>query len=465
MLNSNIVKLFELLQRDKMTLEEITKALNLKERTVYQYINILNNYLEDDNLNKINKVGKTFFIDTMDLEIKNQFLEKYSSLTPEERRDYLCAKILLKDSLDLNIEKDILDISKSTLSTDLKIISNFLKENNLSVLIDYPFMGVNGEEKYIQKILFEKLTKLSFEESNLKKVLNNFLTFVFSNINLNKLFFVYSKLFEKYDIYPSNYIFVVFMVLKGINNHRYSLEVFKEELSTIDFCDYIEFKNEVLEFLENNLHEDFKQIEGEFIALSLYNTLMGFHKQREIEKFEEFLKNVHMEIFKSGDFLSQNIIQFLRTKIMTGLFKVNLNIVENLNFTLPVKKTKLNLLSKISQICEKIYGHLHQEDLLDISGIIYPDYLKYLKSKVEKKKIAIVFKYQSGYFLKRIENTLRTDYKIEDISVVPWVYFLSHKNHNFDIIISDVSIITGRKSILIDIFNIEGSLEALLEKV
>lgn len=123
MWNKNKVDLMKLLIKNEITsIEEMSKALNLKKRTIYFYIKEINDLLKKYKLNIIKNKWNEGFTFEGDFESIEKLIEKeFYLFSHEERLGYICFDVVVNNAKKTMQEyADIFGVSKNTIFLDVQ---------------------------------------------------------------------------------------------------------------------------------------------------------------------------------------------------------------------------------------------------------------------------------------------------------------------------------------------------------
>ncbi|MCX3065903.1 hypothetical protein OQE61_00150 [Cetobacterium somerae] len=176
-MHSTMINILKILHQTKITKENLAHNLDIKEGTLLKSINAINTFLRDLKLEEI-RIEKGI----VKLEIKKtewcEIFEKINTLTFEEKVDYLYIKLVYYGFINLEKEREYLDISRSSINRCFLIIKKLLETNGSKITYN------NGKGTELIELTNDsiivfalKTTKLILEEDILtpvqKKLLNN----------------------------------------------------------------------------------------------------------------------------------------------------------------------------------------------------------------------------------------------------------------------------------------------------
>lgn len=121
------VKILKILYQTKITKENLAYNLNLKENTVAKSILEINDFLERLGFSKIYIQNRDLKLDLTKVQWCQVF-QKLDSLTFDEKVDYLYVKLIYFKSINLEKEKNILGISRSSIDRCFFFCKNFVRK-------------------------------------------------------------------------------------------------------------------------------------------------------------------------------------------------------------------------------------------------------------------------------------------------------------------------------------------------
>lgn len=113
-INTTNINILTLLSQEKFSLEELSLYLNLEKKSIYKNINSINSFLKDENLPLIEVKNSIYSIDLSKSQWANLFTRK-DFITTDEIIDYLYLKFIHNGFINLEVEKELLNISRSSI--------------------------------------------------------------------------------------------------------------------------------------------------------------------------------------------------------------------------------------------------------------------------------------------------------------------------------------------------------------
>lgn len=387
--------ILKLLFQSNLSSEEILKYININNLTLNTNIKNINEKLKSLNLPKISLENGEYSLFLSKRE-KEKFYNSCTDYSQNQRWNYLILKLLLEKELNLDKEKDLLNVSRATIQRDLKKIKNILEEYNIQVnsILWKGIYLLQKDNKNIYKLVFEIFVKFYYEIDNLPKVLKNY---------LKKLFIIDYKVLEK----------KIYIIFTKFNLHLNELAL--KTFLALDLCFfifpdfYLESVLEELETIKNN--KNFLKIKEEllkediffpnylnYIALGIYNLIYKQYTNKEKYKsIFQYLEKVFT--FKLSETAKYNIYLCLHY----GVFKYKNNIYTVTEYT----SSKIN--SKLLKLIYSFLNHFRIDllygDVLSLLNLIK----KSLKEEEKKnlKKILILKNNFNQHNMENIRNYLK----------------------------------------------------------
>lgn len=196
-MHSTAINILKMLHQTKIKKENLAYNLEIKEGALLKNINLINNFLRDLKLNEI-IIEKGVVKLKLEKREWSKVFEKVDTLTFEEKVDYLCIKIIYYGFINLEKEREKLQISRSSITRCFLSVKELLENRGSKIVYN------NGKGSEIidlskkNRVLFsQKLTKLILEEEILtplqKELLNDIKGFSIK-LRITKLVSIYNCL-------------------------------------------------------------------------------------------------------------------------------------------------------------------------------------------------------------------------------------------------------------------------------
>lgn len=357
-MNTTAANVLKILSQTEMSIEDMQLYLNIEKNAILKTISQVNDFLETINLPKIEKKEDILYL-TLTQNQWEKLFNSFNVLTVEERVDYLYIKFIANGFLNLEKEKELLDLSRSTILRCFQSVKDeFLKNGTC-----YEYLYGKGllitKLSYLDKNNFHrKLMKLFIEEDILVPPLKSLLKDL-------KKFDTKTRLSQIYPILKFSNISVNYFLLSFIYSLEICSELFEESL----------FKNEShlqtkefnhIKSLINKYGRDFNPKYKNELALFLTTLILEYYlidKDNKVKTLK-FL-NILKEEFKISN-LNSELKDMLFHDIYLALFKFENNILDFKN-TYFNKNEKI-LLDKLDLILKK---HSYEFFLGDKYSIVF----------------------------------------------------------------------------------------------
>lgn len=187
--NSRIFKIINFLKENNTTsIKEISLKLNFSERAIRYDIDNINYLLRNFNCNEIMKgqKGKISFKYDKRIEEVLLNLQDMRMVSYKERYNYLYFVFLFKGTLNLSELSRELDVSRVTISKDLKNIYNELEDKGFDI---YNNTLLNTDEALVRNELISKLYIYFIEITKVipKTLLERYLLKIVQNIDVSNI--------------------------------------------------------------------------------------------------------------------------------------------------------------------------------------------------------------------------------------------------------------------------------------
>lgn len=206
MLNERCVQIVLNLANNKNSIKisEIAEEYNVSNRTVRYDLDSIDQYLEENNLHKIERKPNVGIILTANAEEKRKLVQKLKTineynyvLSPDERKNLILSELIQQSGyITINQLADEIMVSRGTLIRDLSNVRQWLEENALELKsVSKHGIRIAGDEKNLRQATMDLLR----ETIDINKVLD------FIEFPKNKIINVYmghqlEKFFNGIDI-------------------------------------------------------------------------------------------------------------------------------------------------------------------------------------------------------------------------------------------------------------------------
>ncbi len=421
-INTTNINILTLFSQGNFSLEELSLYLNLEKKSIYKNINSINSFLKDENLPLINLNGITYSLKLSKSQWKNLFRRK-DFITSDEITDYLYLKFIHNGFINLESEKERLNISRSSIIRYFNDIKKILKMNGSQ----YEYLVGKGlkltllseiDKNIFSKKLMKFFIKCDFslnhsvfikdliKDYNIDNLLNNLYS-IFKTLNLPTINFTISflcslniciKVFGGFN-FKKDYDYSIFYDIETFI--KSTLNDYNIEYQQQIFYFIISLKRDEITFEPKTLEKAFKIIEEIKLKLHLTN-LDSF-----LEKM--LLKKICFSIFKY-----ENHIFKVKSIQTDDKEKILLNILDTI-----LKKYDLNLFfydkNSIIQIITKIIIE-HNTTLLKNILLLFNEVIilddKYLKDTLHNHNNKFNFHIEPTFFYKLNPNNYEEKYDL-----------------------------------------------------
>ena len=425
---ANILKIFS---QTEISIEDMHVYLNVEKNSILKTISQINDFLDHLNLPKISKNEDIFSLNLTKEQWKTLF-SNFNILTTEERIDYLYIKFIAHGFLNLEKEKDILDLSRSTILRCFQSVKDEFTKNGTK----YEYLHGKGllitELSLKDKQSFhKKVMKLFIEEDILVPPLKSLLLDI-------KKFDTKTRLSQIYPILKFSNISINFFLFSFIHALEVCSEFFEESLYRND--DYIntkEFKN--IKSLILKYGKDFSPKYKEDLVFFLTTLLLDYHslEKENKEKSLSILDTLKKE-FKITD-LNKDLNGLLFHSIYLGVFKFENKIIDfkNTHFD----ENEKIILEKLNQVLKQYSCDIFLGDKFSIIFVLKRALIEVNFSKI--KNVLLLFNEVNANHYQLFKNNLtkfvpHINFQLE-ASIFCKKDILTNYN-NYDLIISDEKI-------------------------
>lgn len=393
MINKRNLYIIEYLIKNngEASIKELSKNINLSERAIRYDIDNINIYLEEQSFPLIQKENKgKLYLENTD-NFKFYFYENYKQyfILPEERCTYLLLQILFCNFINLSKIAEYLDISRSTIKSDLKYVKEILEQNDLDLKLKHKLgLSLSGEEENIRKLMLKVLIKYSDKYQIFKKNKNNFLEDGFilkeidkfiNHIDLEpiKTFVNYKqKLMNKIISDEAYNIITIYILISLIRiKENQDLSTIKNENFLVNTEEYQNI-NKAISILEASFDINFNKYE----ILKISDYFLGSHTYN--------FKHSYYENWVEIEILVKKLIEKFNKKIDVDISKDSLlleGLINHLKPTLYRIKNKIELENTIYTEVIKSYPNL-----FNITKSIVCDLEEFVQEKFSDDEIAFL---------------------------------------------------------------------------
>lgn len=419
--------ILKLLSQHSLTSEELLKYIPINYMTLINNIELINEYLSDLSLPIIKKNNDEYILNLTNYE-KNKFYEHCTTYSQNQRCNYLILKLLLEKKLNLEQEKEKLDISRSTIKRDFDKVKEYLLKYEIGVN-SVKWQGIYLEtNKYenINIICCEILMKFYYEYDMLPKLLKDYL----NEIEVTPYYEIIKKICDTYSLFNLRVGDLALKYFVALDICFNLLKDFK--LPEVEKRLDIISKNKEFEWILSKIKNEscFNLRYSNYLALGIWNVInKKFNNKESLEYIVKSFKD-YFDIK-----LSVEEEYYLSLCLFYGKFKKDNNIytVRKYKYSHVDKK----LLSKIKTFLKKNEFEMLYGDKLELLDLI-----KNIFRRAEldtNKKILIIKKEVNQGNSVNIKNILTRLYPKFKFYIESPIFLEIYKEDlkKFDLILSD----------------------------
>ncbi|MGL5658129.1 MAG: hypothetical protein ACRDDK_03515 [Cetobacterium sp.] len=425
-MNDTNIKILTLLVQDTFILEELSMYLNLEKSSISKSIKQINIFLEEEKYPKI-ELKENRYILSLSKKEQEELFNKKVFMTSDEIYDYLYIKFIHNNFINLEEEREKLNLSRSSIFRIFTKVKNNLSENGSKYVYIH---GKGIELKYLSPknlhIFFKALVKYFFKiDFSLNRV--NLLDEVLKDYNTKKLIIKLCEVFKDNKIAFSTFL-IAFLCALNV-----CVKLFKEIDLKLDrdYDEYIDLKDSLNNHLKN-FNLKYQEQVFYFLANNLSNEVP--FEPEVLSKARKLIPRIK-EIFDL-DKIARNYEKILLKKLCYSIFKYEGKIL---------KVKKLNLRSIDSMILNTFNNILKSENISIYFSdkIIIIQILKKIildKNKKNLKNILLLFNEINIADDNLLRNELKEHFNDYEIKIESSFLYNVNKefyNNKYDLILSD----------------------------
>lgn len=436
--------ILKLLSQHSLSAKELIKYIPINNFTLIKNITEINELLESLNLPIIKKERDEYILN-LNLNEKEKFFNNCINYSQNQRCNYLILKLFIENKINLEQEKEILNISRSTIKRDLEKIKKFFISNNLT-LNSIKWQGIFLEKNNLEKIYVlccNILIKFYYEYDLLPKELKKYLLIISKNKN-------------KYLIRNLDETFNIFNLKIGDLNLTYLLAL-DDCIRLFDnfYLEIIEEQFKKLKFLKN-FEKIFNSIKktalytdkySKYLSVIIWNTYHNKFPQEEkyASIINSFEKIFYIKLTSQEKYL-------LTINIFYSQFKFN-------NHIYTVKKYSYNAIDKKLLKLLEYFFKLSNINLLYGDKLLLLELIKTFFKQRELNNsynILIIQKEINQKNIKQLEKILSEMYPNFNFTIESYLFFKLDKyiKKEYNLILTD-TIFEYKIPYLIDEYLIE----------
>lgn len=282
------------------TLEELSRLMNLSERSIRYKIKDLNDFLKDEKIEIKITLKKNVVEMTGDLKLlDNLTFSKFNSyIFSQEERLEILTNILLFGEKKFQMEEygDLVGISESTFKKDWKLLREKFDALKIKIVNRKYYTILEADEDNIRNNFLKNIVKYKINSTKLiltDKIINIFIDSYFKDIKFNKIEKFLEEISKKLDITMSDDAYNIIKYNLAVTLKR--VEDYPLDLKNIKNAEFLKGTEEykiVKETLEN-FDSLFKKKSNISEVLSMTEYLLGSHSYNF--KYSFYENWIHME--------------------------------------------------------------------------------------------------------------------------------------------------------------------------
>ncbi|MDX8335968.1 BglG family transcription antiterminator [Candidatus Cetobacterium colombiensis] len=425
-INTTNINILTLLSQGEFSLDELSTYLNLEKKSIYKNIHLINIFLQDEKLSQI-KLTKNLYSLNLNREQWKKLFSRKDFITSDEIVDYLYIKFIHNGFINLEAEKEILNVSRSSVIRYFNEIKSLLSNNGTQYIyltgkgLKIVSLGELDKNTFCKKLIkfFVKcdfslnhsifITNL-IKDYKMKDLLNSLYN-IFKNLNIPTTHFIISFLCS---LYICNNIFNGFD-FKG--NYKYENYLEIEQMVKLKLKDYnSNYQQQVFYFIVKLLNKD----------LNFENDTLD----KALKIIEKLKLKLNLEN------LNESLEYLILKKICFSIFKYENQIFKIRNIKTTNREQKLLIV--LDDILKDLNLNLFHCDKIAIIHILKKVVIDYNKHRV--KNILLLFNEVVISDDIYLEKNLKVYHDSLSFDIEPtFFYKLNYKNYTkkYDLILTD----------------------------
>ncbi|MDX8335984.1 BglG family transcription antiterminator [Candidatus Cetobacterium colombiensis] len=400
---------------NKFSYSDLEKILHIKKRSIDNNINTINDFLAAYKIQGIQKIKDFFFLKPCSINKIKEILE-FAPLSVAERKDYLLLQLFFENTLNLNINTDIIQTTRRTLNYDLQDIKTYLESEGVQIeSISGKGIFLKGNEAKIRELFSIYLSKYLINKHITHK---HFTDLIYKYINIE--FIEYNKNFVlrllnsiSVTLVPEDFYKIVAILL--VNSTREKIVPSQDE----DFIakkvnQHISY-TKTLNFLKARGLGHLNSYELDFIIETLFYL--------DIKAYETLDENANFFVEKIKEKLQIDLSNNLETKmrvanvLRVGYFKTQYNFYEN-NEIYSFNQAQKERFLILKEIIDEIFPKFYSEDILHLAIILKKHQRNNILDRDKYKRVVIVDDTFDHMYGKLLSRYLKNFSYIEVVEVI-----------------------------------------------
>ncbi|WP_432204610.1 hypothetical protein ACQ9ZF_07110 [Cetobacterium somerae] len=430
-MSNKAITLLKVLLHGDINIDEIFKYVNLDINSIERNVGVLNEYLEEKGIDPIKKINNIYSLQNRD-ERFSEFFSKLDILSSRERQDIYCIRLLLNGHINLEKERQLMGVSRTTAIKDLKKVKEELEEKNIKVESKNS-KGIFLEEensKNLSGILCEKIMKLFIDRDFLSKQRKELL----EEINIleeEKYLKIYNQVIEKFQLKKSMFSFYAIYSMAIVEKAKGNICIDIDDVKSHEDFNKILLKLNEMEF-KVKLSDRFKEF------LTSVTLKIKYYPQFDVllkDNYEKFINRIQ-EIFKLSEKEKKELYRQLISCYTLGYLDKKYGV-------LWVRKSpNSSRCKKLGGIVEKVLKDLEIEmiysDVLRLAGCITNFFMT--EEYVEGFKVLSVSRDINNEYSQRVISCMKVFYpkiSFETESLLEFRFKNKKEIEEYNLIISD----------------------------
>lgn len=447
-MSGKAITLLKVLLHGSISVEEITKYIDIDLTSIERNILILNEYLKEKGMNIITKSNNIYTLENKDDRFSD-FFSKLDILSSKERQDIYCIRLLLNGYINLEKERQKIGVSRTTAIKDFKKVKEELEKNKI-FLESKNSKGIFLKDKdscEIRAVLCEKLIKLFIDSEFLSKQRKELLDEI-NVLDERRYVDVYKTITEKFKLRKSIFSYYAIYSMAIISKIKGDLKC------KFDFIKEPEEIKQILNILDDilplNLSENLKEIIA-VIILKLKNYEYTDSDIKEaFEKYIQRLEEVLEFTLEEKSLLKDH---------MLGCFIIGyLNKKYNVLWVRksPESQKCLEITEIIEKILDDIQIDMYYSDKIRL-GACATNFFMYQEYKKNVKVLIVSRSIENNGELKEVKGlkSMYPNVSIDLESIVEFKFKTKEELDKYDFIISDTDNYSIKKLKKINTLNIK----------
>ncbi len=428
-MNSTNVNILKLLSQGSFSTDLLALYVNVERNSIQKNIVQINEFLKDNCLNQIEVKNSEIHLTLNRTQWETIFSRK-DFITSDEILDYLFIKFIHNKFINLEVEKEILDLSRSSIVRYFKEIKKILDASETT----YNYQSGKGVRvthisDECKSIFCKKLIKFFINgDFTLKK--DTLLAHVLNEYNFITLFEKLYVILKRSGVSSTNFIISFLSTLFVLSK---SAGVFNLEVDEIDYSQHSSLKKFIKTIMSGYSDEYVDQLFFFIVNIksnkSFFEKEIGYKGSTLVNKIKEKLNFSNLDL---------DLECILLRKICISFFKYDNQILKVKN--IPINKSDEKLIVVLDRILTELDFKLFFHDKISIVSILKKIIIEHNKNLV--KDVLLLFNeitISDDHYLK---NNLRLKAPDINFHIEPaFLYKLntSINNTKYNLVLSDES--------------------------